>query len=146
MRTVLVENDYSVPAEVLWALATDYGALAEIMKSIATFTGLPSGRAQTGQKLDVMVSLFGKMPSQPYTMEVLECDDARMILRSSERGAGVKAWRHTLTVTKTETGSRLRDHIEVDAGFLTPVFALWARYLYRARHKPRQALLRREGH
>jgi hypothetical protein len=142
MRTVKVVNEYDATPEQLWMLVTDYDALGEVMQGIASFEGLPSGRTKTDQKLDVMVSLFGKLPSQPYTMEVLECDDARMILRSSEHGAGVKSWHHTLTVSETETGSRLTDKIEIDAGLMTPVFALWARYLYRARHKPRLKLLK----
>lgn len=114
------------------------------MTGIASFKGLPTGRTKTGQTLNVMVSLFGKFPDQPYAMEILECDDDRMILRSSEHGAGVKSWRHTLTVTETESGSRLRDHIEIDAGLMTSVFALWAKYLYGARHKPRLAYLQRQ--
>lgn len=145
MKTVIVENEYAVAPAKLWAIATDYGALTEIMKGIASFEGLPTGRTETGQRLNVMVSLFGKLPNQPYEMDILECDNTRMILRSSERGAGVKSWEHTLTVTETEFGSRLTDRIEIEAGILTPVFGLWAKYLYGARHKPRQELLQREG-
>lgn len=141
MKTVLVQNDYSVRATRLWKLATDYQALTEIMEGLATLDGLPIGRAQTGQRLDVMVSLFGKLPKQPYCIEVLECDDAQMILRTSERGSGVKEWRHTLTVIETATGSRLCDQIEIDAGLLTPLFALWAKFLYGARHPRRLRLL-----
>jgi len=144
MKTVLVENEYAVPAEKLWRIATDYAALTEVMKGLASFEGLPPGRTQTGQKLNVMVSMFGKLSQQPYSMEILECDDVGMVLRSSERGAGVKSWLHTLTVTKTSAGSRLTDHIEIDAGVFTSIFALWARYLYGARHKPRQKLLQQD--
>lgn len=141
MKTVTVTHDYAVPAPVLWALVTDYDALAEVMKGLISFEGLPAGRTRTGQKLEVMVSLFGRLPPRPYVMEVLECDEDNMRLRSSEKGAGVKSWHHTLTVTGTQTGCRLTDRIEIDAGWLTPVFALWARYLYKARHKPRLRLL-----
>jgi hypothetical protein len=145
VKTVLVENDYATSPKRLWELVTDYGGLAEIMRGLVTFEGLPTGRTQTGQKMNVMVSMFGKLPSQPYYMEVLECDDSRMILRSSEKGAGVKSWRHTLTVTETELGCRLTDRIEIDAGLLTPLFVLWAKYLYQARHKPRMKLLQELG-
>lgn len=141
MKTITIENDYPYSAKRLWALATDYEALHEVMKGIVSFEGLPSGRTRGGQKLEVMVSLFGKLPKQLYHIEVLECDDRNMILRSSERGSGVKQWRHTMNVTETEFGSRLRDHIEIDAGWLTFAFALWARYLYGARHEPRLRML-----
>ncbi|MCX7559356.1 hypothetical protein OS190_07215 [Sulfitobacter sp. F26204] len=141
MRTVHIENDYAVAPERLWAVATSYDALAEIMQGLTVFQGLPSGRARTGQKLEIMVSLFGRLPAQPYVIEILECDDDRRVMQASEQGAGVKSWHHTLSVTETATGSRLSDHIQIEAGLLTPVFVLWARYLYQARHKPREKLL-----
>lgn len=141
MKTVHLTHDYPVSPERLWTLATDYGALARVMEGVVAFEGLPEGRVQEGQKIDVMVSLFGKLPKQPYHMEVVECDDSRMVLRSSEKGAGVKEWRHTMRVTPAPGGSRLTDTIEIEAGLLTGAFALWARYLYGARHKPRLRLL-----
>lgn len=143
MKTVALTHHYAVPPERLWALVTDYGALEEVMTGIIAFEGMPAGRVITGQKIDVMVSLFGKLPAQPYHMEVLECDDVARVLRSSEHGAGVKSWRHTLRVDAHDGGSVLSEQIEIDAGLLTPLFAAWARYLYKARHKPRLALLAR---
>jgi len=125
----------------LWDFATDYGALREIMKGIISFDGLPEGRTRTGQKMNIKVSLFGRLPHQSYYIEVLECDDEGMILQTVEKGAGVKSWRHTLTVTQIPEGSRLTDKIKIDAGILTPLFALWARYLYNARHEPRSRIL-----
>lgn len=142
MQTVTLTHDYPVASEALWQIVTDYAALATVMEGIVSFEGLPAGRTKTGQVCDVQVSLFGKLPAQPYRMEVLECDDARHVLRSCEKGAGVKSWRHTLTLEQTPQGCRLTDRIEIEAGLLTPLFALWARYLYRARHKPRLRLLK----
>ncbi len=141
VKTITVQNDYPVCARRLWALATDCAALREVMAGLVSFEGLPDGRTRTGQRLEVKVSLFGRLPAQPYRIDVLECDDQAMILRSSEQGAGVKRWLHTMTVIETEAGSRLQDRIEIDAEILTPVFALWAGYLYRARHRPRLRLL-----
>lgn len=141
MTVINVVNEYPVNADRLWEVVTDFDALRKIMKGIVEFEGVPSGRARTGQTMDIMVSLFGKLPQQPYYMEILECDDANKIMRSSEKGAGVKSWRHTLMVEDTPNGSRLIENIEVKAGILTPIFALWAKYLYHARHKPRLRLL-----
>ncbi|WP_417309175.1 SRPBCC family protein [Devosia sp.] len=141
MKTVRLEHEYASPAAEVWALATDLDALSKIMDGVVTFEGLPSGRVYQGQKIAVRVSLFGKLPPQPYFMEVLECDDAAMILRSIEKGAGVKSWRHTLTVEPLQSGSRLRDLIEIDAGWMSWAFALWARFLYGKRHEPRVRML-----
>ena len=141
MKTVTLIHDYATGPENLWQLVTDYGCLAVAMEGVIAFEGLPQGRSVTGQKFEVMVSVFGKLPAQLYEMEVLECNDDARLLRSREKGAGVKCWRHTLRVEPTAQGSRLTDQITIDAGLLTPLFALWARYLYRARHKPRLRML-----
>ena len=141
MKPVTLCHDYPYAPERVWQLATDYGALAQVMEGVVSFKGLPDGRVYTGQNISVMVSLFGKLPAQPYSMEVLDCDDTNMVLRSSEKGAGVKSWRHTLRVVETEIECQLIDRIEIDAGLLTPVFRQWANYLYKARHKPRLRLL-----
>ena len=141
MRQLTLTHDYDVSPERLWALATDYGALAQVMAGRIAFEGLPEGRTKSGQSVDVMVSLFGKLPPQPYHMDVLECNDVTWTLRSSERGAGVKSWKHRVQVTATDQGSRLTDTLEIDAGWLTRPFCIWARYLYSARHAPRVRLL-----
>ena len=141
MKTVTVVNDYPVSADDLWALVVDYDALEKVMKGIVSFEGLPSGRIHAKQKLDLMVSLFDKLPKQKYHIEILECNDQERMFSSNENGAGVKHWLHTLQVLETKDGSRLIDKIEIDAGWLTPMFALWAKFLYGARHKPRLALL-----
>lgn len=142
MKVVRLQHNYDASPARVWALATDLDALETVMQGIIAFKGLPKEHVYTGQKFDIQVSLFGRLPWQPYSMEVLECDDDAMVLRSSEIGAGVKSWRHTLTVTATENGgSCLTDHIEIEAGIMTVLIAVWARYLYRARHKPRLALL-----
>jgi len=141
VKRLRLQHDYPVAPETLWALVTDYVALAEVIRGIVHFEGLAVGRTDTGQRLEVRVSLFGKLPPQPYHIEVVHRDDVGRVLESSERGAGVRSWRHRLRVEPTAPGSRLTDEIEIDAGWLTPLFALRAGYLYRARHKPRLRLL-----
>lgn len=145
MRTVKLIHDYAAPARDVWQIAIDYDCLSEVMAGLVTFEGLPSGSVQAGQSMTVMVSLFGKLPAQPYHMEVVAFEDDEMRFQSSERGAGVKSWHHTLHVTPTETGCQLSDTIEIDAGWKTWMFALWARYLYAKRHAPRLRILHRRG-
>lgn len=107
MQTASLEYEYAAQAQDVWTLATYLDAFKEIMKGFIIFKGLPSCRVYQGQKVTVQVSLFGKQPPQPYFMVVLECDDKAMVLRSFEKGAGVKSWRHTLTVEPLPLGSRL---------------------------------------
>lgn len=143
MRRVELIHEYDAPAREVWEIAIDYACLAEVMQGLISFVGLPTGRVKSDQAITVMVSLFGKLPSQPYDMQIVEFDDAKMSFTSSERGAGVKSWRHSLQVKPTATGCQLTDKIEIDAGLLTWPFALWARFLYRKRHNPRLKILDR---
>ncbi|MEP1766764.1 MAG: SRPBCC family protein [Sulfitobacter sp.] len=145
MRTISLTHDYAAPARDVWEIAIDYECLSEVTAGLVTFEGLPAGRVQAGQSMTVMVSLFGRLPAQPYHMEVLVFDDEKMHFQSSELGAGVKCWNHTLRVIPTENGSQLSDTIEIEAGWATPLFALWARYLYAKRHAPRLRILQRRG-
>ncbi|MBM7068261.1 SRPBCC family protein [Actibacterium sp. 188UL27-1] len=140
-RTIILTHHYPASADDVWALATDLDSFPEVMKGVATFTGLPGGQIAQGQKISVQVSILGILPAQPYHMDVVECDPAARMFRSLEHGAGVKSWQHELTVTPTETGATLTDHVIINAGLLTPLFVLWARYVYGARHKPRLRLL-----
>ncbi|WP_052249517.1 SRPBCC family protein [Tateyamaria sp. ANG-S1] len=138
---ISLSHDYTASAKDVWRVATDFAALAEVCRPLITFEGLPEGRCEAGQHLSVGVRLFGLLPAQDYQMEVVAQDDVAMTLQSAEHGAGVKSWRHHLTVTPTETGARLTDTIDIDAGPLTPLFAWWGRKLYAHRHKGRLRLL-----
>lgn len=140
-QTVIVTNEYPVSPKQLWDVVIDGDKFEEIMEGIATFDGMPSGKIYTGQHIVVDVSVLGIFPKQKYEMQVVECDEEKMVFRSSEKGAGIKSWKHTGTVTATVDGSLLRDEIAVDAGLMTPIYALWAKYVYTARHKPRLRIL-----
>lgn len=147
MKTAILEHFYPADPKDVWDLAIDLDAFHEIMGHMVTFEGLPSGKIYKGQSIDVMTSLFGKLPKQAHHMEVVECDHDKMMFVSSERGSGVKKWQHHLTVTPKDGGALLKDHIEIEANLnlLTPLFALWAKHIYEARHQPRLEILARNG-
>ncbi len=143
-KTVQLTHVYPYPAERVWAIAVDLDHLKEVTAGLLVFRDLPSGRIHKGQQLRVQVSLFGKLPYQPYEMTVVECDDANRTFRSNEVGAGVKSWQHSLAVVADEEyGCRIEEQIDIDAGWMTPVFVAWARFLYRRRHAPRLRILER---
>lgn len=141
-RVVELMHDYPYPPEDVWDVATDLGHLTTVVSGLLKFRGLPKGKIFEGQSLHVDVSLFGKLPYQPYEMTVVSLDDQQRTFQSSEIGAGVKSWRHSLKVVETASGSRIEESIEIDAGMMTPVFAAWARFMYRRRHQPRLDILK----
>lgn len=144
MTTIHLTHDYDAPARQVWRICTDFDALAEVCKPLVTFEGLPSGRLTPDLSITVNVRLFGVMPPQAYTMALTAYDDAKMTFASAERGAGVRRWNHTLRVRPVgERGARIEESIDIDAGLMTPLYAAWARKLYRHRHAGRLRLLAR---
>lgn len=141
-----VRNDYFYDADPsrVWALVTDCDALGYVCKPYLTFEGLPQGQIFEGQSVTVKVRLFGKLPPQDYEMNVVACDNEAMTFLSHEVGSGVKSWVHRLWLESTKGGTHLHEEIDIDAGLMTPVFALWARLLYRNRN-PRRAKLLQSG-
>lgn len=142
VSSISLSHLYDAPADVVWALVTDLDALAVVNHPRIVMTGLPQGRIYQGQRLEVLVSVFGFLPKQPYAMEVVACDDTERQFQSREHGAGVKSWEHRLKVLETAAGCRIDETIVLDAGWLTPLFAAWARHLYKARHPARLRLLK----
>lgn len=140
-RLLRVSHDYPVAPRALWDLVTDLDQFEEMCGGLVTFEGLPPGRVSQGMVAEVRVRLFGRLPPMEYRMEVVEVDDLNMRVRSSEFGAGVRSWRHSFQVSASPAGARLTDTIEIDAGWLTWAYALWARILYRTRHGARMRLL-----
>jgi len=144
-KSVTLTHDYPYPADLVWAVATDLDHLRAVVQGLLKFKSLPSGKIEQGLILHVEVSLFGRMPYQPYDMTVVELDDQARCFRSDEKGAGVNYWRHHLRVVETATGSRIEETIEVDAGIMTWAFAAWAKFMYRKRHRPRLEILKTQS-
>ncbi|WP_375572821.1 SRPBCC family protein [Ahrensia marina] len=143
MARIVLSHDYPAPPQAVWQLAIDFDAFAKAMQGVATLRNLPTGRLQQGMVIDAEVSLLGKLPWQPHHMEIEVCDHQAMTFQSRERGPGIKRWDHHLKVTKTNTGCRLTDTVEIEAerSWLTPIYALWARFVYTRRHAPRMEML-----
>lgn len=142
-RYVRLRHCYDAPAQKVWDIAIDFDCLVQATHGLIAFKGLPAGKLHKGQVVDVSVSLFGLLPWQPYRMALVEFDPKAMTFLSDEEGVGVRTWRHRVTVQAEGQGAVLFDDIEIDAGWRTPFVALWARYMYRRRHKPRLAMLSR---
>lgn len=124
VATVQISHDYPYTAAQVWDVATDLDHLRTVTKGLLEFRDLPNGQIFEGQHIKVQVSLFGKLPFQPYEMTVALLDHSKMTFQSHEIGAGVKFWRHTLRVCSNDMGCRVEETIEINAGILTPIFAV----------------------
>ena len=140
-KTITLTHHYDHSPEAVWHVATDYDAFVEATKRLITFEGLPDEPMHEGQKIDVTFRLFGKLPPQPYHMEVVRFDPGGFMFQSREHGGPVKMWNHRLTVEAVDGGAVLTDRVEIDAGWLTPIYAIYGRFMYRQRHPVRVRLL-----
>ncbi|OJI94218.1 polyketide cyclase/dehydrase/lipid transport protein [Planktotalea frisia] len=145
MKTVRLSHIYEHTPRDVWRVATDLECLQEAVRGLLSFEGMPKGVIHQGQVVDVKVSMFGILPAQPYRMELIEFDDAEMRFKSNEVGMGVEHWQHSLRIVPHAQGAELHDEIEIEAGWRTPLIAVWARFMYKRRHKPRQKMLLRHS-
>ena len=141
-RTLLITSEYNVDADTLWRSATNFDHLAKVVAPLVRFRGTPQGSIDpTLRALDVEVSMFGITPWAPYRMEIVSFDAQARRLISSELGMGLRKWQHKISVEPTLEGARLTDKVTIDAGWKTPIYIAWARYMYKARIPRRRALL-----
>ncbi len=141
-RRVRVTHSYPVSAERLWSCSVSYRCLAEMMASLVTYDGLPSGEIHVGQSFDLQVTHFKITPPMTWHIDVIRRDDERRILQTCERGGSIRTYYHTLTVKAVdEDNSLLTDEIEFDAGWLSLPMTLWVRHIYTSRDAPRRRLL-----
>lgn len=138
---VHLRHDYPHPAQAVWNVATDMQAYAKVMDRLMTFEGLPDDPLHEGQQIDVTFRLFGKLPPQPYHMRLDVFSPEDRHFKSFEWGGAVKSWEHALRVVETEDGCVLTDDVTIDAGWLTPIYVAFARYMYRRRHPVRLQIL-----
>ena len=136
-------RNYATTPDRLWASAVDLADLRTVCRGLIGFDDrVPAtGRIHEGDVFVTDVRLFGRLPAQTYRMDVAELSDRDRRFRSEESGAGVTRWSHVCTVTQTATGARLTDSIDIEAGAMTPLMALWARLLYHIRGRRRAALV-----
>jgi len=134
-----ISSDYTAPPDQLFAMACDYEELAAICAPLVTFTGLPSGGAVAGQSLDLHLRLCGVLPALPPRSALVPRAAPARACDSRESGGFITQWDHRITVTPTSGGATLRDHVRIEAGWLTGTVTLWARFFYHHRHRQRHA-------
>ena len=137
---VRIEATYPEDPDAVFSSALRYDELAEAMADIAAYEGLPPGEAREGQTFDVIVTMWGWMKNPPHTIHVAARDDAARLLESREHSDMIARWDHRLQVVADRQGARWIDEITIDAGWRTIGAAMFATYVYKTRHKKRNAL------
>jgi len=112
------------------------------MQGSLTYEGLPSEPVFEGQKADVKIKRWGWFPMGRWSMEVVRLDTENHILESREHGGVVRLYKHRIELVETGVSTcRYTDHLDVDAGWLTPLVFPTFRKMYERRHQMRAARL-----
>lgn len=141
-KRVRTEHTYDVSAERLWSCCVSYASLAQTMSSLVAYEGLPDGEMQAGDDLSLEVVHFKFTKAMNWHVVVLERDDNRHVLKTSESGGLVRSYFHTLSVENLGDGkARLIDDVSYDAGWLSIPIGWWIRHIYKTRDAPRRLIL-----
>ncbi len=136
---VTIEARYPRDADTVFAEALQFSELAEAMRGLAAYDGLPEGEAYEGQTCTVDVTLFGVFRNPGHMMHVERLDRAARVLQSREHNPSVRRWDHTLSVQPEGDGCLWTDRILVDAARAAWATAHFARFVYARRHRHRAA-------
>lgn len=138
-RVLTVSAFYPRDADTVFAEAIDIPAMIHATRGLATYQGLPDGAFQEGQSYQTYVTVWGWMHNPRYQIHVERLDPAYRIMQSREQGRGIRQWDHTLTVDPVDGGAIWTDAIIVDSGLMTGYMVRVGRYLYKYRHRMRDA-------
>jgi len=137
---LLVKATYSEPTETLFDKARSFAEMMEVSSPVSVYRGLPAQQMEPGRTYVTDVTALGFAKSYNYHIRIDQiCTETKRI-ETSEWGKGIHNWLHTIQIVSSSTGSTWIDRIGIDGGFRTPALALFARYMYRHRHKERGAV------
>ena len=86
----------------------------------------------------VSMYLFGFIPIGKQAIVITyptKGEDGKYAIRDNGFSPSIKKWDHTLTIKPEENGCLYHDHMELDAGLLTPITGAFARYFYKHRQR-----------
>lgn len=131
------------PAEAVWAAVKTPAAFRAVTRRLLVMPVIRRRMDEwrEGETIVGWVFLFGFLPFSRHHLHIASIDDSTRTLRSQEYGGLITTWNHDIEVTPFGAATcRYRDRIEIDAGIMTPVVVLYARWFYRMRQRRWRAL------
>lgn len=92
---------------------------------------------EKGMAIKTKMFVYGCIPfGSTHTLTFVDVDPKNFMLSTNERNSLVKIWNHTIVMTPiNDNRVDYSDEIELYAGFMTRIVALWARSFYSYRQK-----------
>lgn len=143
MAIVDLSSSLSASADAIWDAAKTPAAFRKVTRGLLTMPVINKRRDEwrEGETVIGWVFLFGFIPFSRHHLHIEKIDDEAQTLSSRERGGLLKRWDHDIIVTQVSPEMcSYRDRIDIDAGVVTPVVVLFARFFYRMRQRRWRAL------
>ncbi len=141
--TVTVTTDLPIAAQRARELALKPALLLHVLwpwLTMGTAEPLPDQIAE-GDVIRARIRFLGVVPGWVHTLRIERLTPLE--IASREHGGPVSAWDHRLLFEPTgERSCRYTDRVEVRAGALTPIVALFAAGIYRYRQARWRGLAR----
>ncbi|MGB0797851.1 MAG: hypothetical protein ACPGRD_00850 [Planktomarina sp.] len=136
---ITVTATYPNDADTVFGHAIRFSELADAMRGLATYEGLPQAPAQQGQTYVVDVTFWKLLKIKGHHIFVETLDFGKRVIQSREHNPNVKHWDHNLSVQPDVDGCTWTDAVVIDAGWQTWVTSRFAAFMYKRRHKLRNA-------
>lgn len=139
-HVITIRARYPGDANEIFARALSFQKLRGAMQGLAVYDGLPkTGKLQEGETYNTDIWFWGLLPVRNHTIHVAQLDPIHRRLETEEKHAGIRCWRHGLSVAPAGEGCLWSDRIEIDAGLSTPLVARFAKHVYTRRHRAQGA-------
>lgn len=138
-RTTVLEAS----ADAVWAAVKTPSAFRTVTRGLLAMPVIRRRQDEwrEGETVVGWVFLFGFLPFSRHHLHVASIDESTRTLSSREFGGVIKTWNHDIEINPIDAKTcRYRDRIEIEAGIMTPVIVVYARWFYRMRQRRWRAL------
>ena len=125
-----------MPSDVAWRTVQRSDTLIHVNRGMLGFRWLTPrpDEWRAGDDVRVRLLFFNVLPAWSHTLRFATIDNYRRTILTRENGGPVKVWNHQIQIEPIDVDRcRYTDEIEVRAGLLTPLVALFAHTIYRYR-------------
>ncbi|MHA6325859.1 hypothetical protein [Roseivivax sp. CAU 1753] len=140
MKTVLLTTHLDAPPDRVWDAINTPRLFLFVARPVMYFEPVdpPAWPERWDNRAYVLrLTLWCRIPFGRQTVRISRpaTDGPSRQLRDNGQSALIRRWDHVMTVAPEGTGTRYSDHIEIEAGLLTPLIAAYARWFYGHRHR-----------
>lgn len=143
-RRVIVQSILDCQPQRAWEQVRTSGLLFHVAWPILVFKTGPHGMPaiwDEGESAEVGLYVLGVLPLGKHTIRMEKVDQENYELQSRESGQMAQIWNHRISIQPHGEGqTSYMDEVDIYAGKLTPLVAVFARFFYRYRQMRWQKL------